>query len=92
MNDEEKTVFYLRDFPKEVARKIRAVALLKGVKLTEYVAAVLEAHVRELEQEGQLLGSAWHFMRLKPEQQEATERVEPHQEGRKAKGRPNKKS
>ncbi|MDR4483844.1 MAG: hypothetical protein R3B95_11630 [Nitrospirales bacterium] len=48
------TVLYLRGTPKEVARKLKAVAALQGKSLTDYVKDLLQEHVAELEKKGQL--------------------------------------
>ena len=52
MEKEEKTVLYLRDFPKDLSRQIRAAAILSGKKITDYIADVLLDHLARLEQQG----------------------------------------
>jgi plasmid stability protein len=53
-DEADSTVLYLRKTPKDVVRKLKASAALKGVSLTDYVKELLEAHVSELEKKGLL--------------------------------------
>ncbi len=56
IDESDTTVLYLRGTPKEVARKLKAVAALQGKSLTDYVKDLLQEHVTELEKKGQLPG------------------------------------
>jgi hypothetical protein len=56
MEEGQKTVLYLRDFPKDLARQVRAAAILSGKKMTDYIAEVLVEHLASLEQQGRLPG------------------------------------
>lgn len=60
MEDEEKTVLYLRDFPKDLARQVRAAAILSGRKMTDYIAEVLSQHLARLEQQGRTGEGIWY--------------------------------
>ncbi len=53
-DEPDSTVLYLRDTPRDVARKLKAAAALQGKSLTAYVKEVLKDHVAELERKGQL--------------------------------------
>lgn len=55
--DETKktTVLYVRDFPIELSRKLRAVAALSGSRgMRTYLIEILQAHVADLEKKGLL--------------------------------------
>ncbi len=52
--ESEDTVLYLRGTPKEVARKLKAMAALQGISLTNYVKNLLTNHVADLEKKGLL--------------------------------------
>ncbi len=47
-------VLYLRGIAPDISRKLKAAAALSGQSLTVYIAALLKAHVAELERRGQL--------------------------------------
>ncbi|HMF85169.1 MAG TPA: hypothetical protein VK598_02335 [Nitrospiraceae bacterium] len=49
-----RKVLYVRDVPADLSKKLKGVAALQGTSLQEYVVAVLQAHVAELERKGHL--------------------------------------
>jgi hypothetical protein len=51
---EARTVLNLRDMPKHLIAKVKAVAALEGASLRDYVTAILQEHVDELEKKGRL--------------------------------------
>ncbi|TMQ29244.1 MAG: hypothetical protein E6K65_09990 [Nitrospirae bacterium] len=51
---EETTVLNLRDMPKDLIAKLKAVAALEHTSLKDYVTGLLEHHVADLEKKGLL--------------------------------------
>ena len=51
---EETTVLNLRNMPKDLIAKLKAVAALDHVSLKDYVTALLQHHVADLEKKGLL--------------------------------------
>lgn len=50
----EGKVLFVRNFPPDVARKLRGAAALNGMSLQRYLITVLTDHVAELERSGVL--------------------------------------
>lgn len=50
----ELTVLNLRDMPKDLIAKIKAVAAIEHTSLKEYVTKILDHHVNDLDKKGQL--------------------------------------
>ena len=50
----ETTVLNLRDMPRELIAKMKAIAALDGASLKDYVTEVLQQHVQDLEKRGHL--------------------------------------
>lgn len=51
----DTTVLYLREFPVDLSRKLRAAAALSGSRgMRTYLIEILQAHVAELEKKGLL--------------------------------------
>lgn len=53
-DDKETTVLNLRDMPKDLIAKLKAVAALEGSSLKDYVTEILRHHVNDLEKKGLL--------------------------------------
>ena len=51
---EEITVLSLRDMPKDLIAKLKAAAALEHASLRDYIAALLQHHVADLEKKGLL--------------------------------------
>jgi plasmid stability protein len=51
---EEITVLNLRDMPKDLIAKLKAAAALEHASLKDYVTALLQHHVADLEKKGLL--------------------------------------
>jgi predicted HicB family RNase H-like nuclease len=51
---EERTVLNLRGMPKDLIAKLKAAAALEHLSLKNYVAALLQHHVADLEKKGLL--------------------------------------
>ena len=50
----QMTVLNLRDMPRELIAKLKAVAALDGASLKDYVTGILRQHVHDLEKKGQI--------------------------------------
>ena len=50
----QTTVLNLRDMPRELIAKLKAVAALDGASLKDYVTGILQQHVNDLEKRGHL--------------------------------------
>ena len=47
-------VLYIRAVPADLSKKLKGAAAWQGISLQDYVVAVLQAHVAELERKGRL--------------------------------------
>ena len=52
--EKDSTVLFLRETPKTLTRKIKALAALEGKSMRVYVLELLETHITEMEKKGLL--------------------------------------